>query len=285
MIEFQKKSVLVALGIFLVAAALAIAAVTAPFDSGDDTPMLPDPASLKWQASDEFKGLSGQPPDPAMWDYDLGGGGWGNGEKQTYTDRADNARLDGKGYLVIQAHRTDEDLTSARIVTRGKFDFTEGLLQARIKFPSGSGIHPAFWLLGSNIASAGYPDCGEIDVMEIVGSGGRYHTAIHGPWASNTGNFGPKWKQSSDGPFPVDLSEDYHVYGVYREPGRIAIGIDGRIVGDYKREDMPDNAKWVFDTPMYVTLNIAVGGEWPGPPAADTRFPATMSVDWIRYYK
>jgi beta-glucanase (GH16 family) len=231
---------------------------------------------------DEFDGPAGSRPSPTYWDYDVGGGGWGNREQQVYTRKPANVRLDGHGHLVIQAHKSGRGYTSARMVTRGKVDFTHGLIEARIKFPQGQGIHPAVWLLGSNIKTVGYPASGEIDIMELVDSGTMYHNAIHGPMADNADT---KWKQSADGAAGGDLALDYHVYQVRREPGLIKIGIDGKVVGQYGRETAPTGADWVFDAPMYLILNIAVGGDWPGPVNATTPFPATMLVDWIRLWQ
>jgi beta-glucanase (GH16 family) len=239
------------------------------------------PAGMSLAGADEFDGPAGAAPNPRYWDYDTGGGGWGNDERQIYTARPDNARLDGAGSLIIEAQRNGGGYTSARLVSRNRVDFGFGLLEARVRMPEGQGVHPAFWLLGTEIETVGWPQCGEIDVMELVNSGATYHNAIHGPAVKNPDD---GWKQSADGDAGVNLSEDYHVYQIYREPGTIKIGLDGRVVGFYSRSAAPAGADWVFDEPMYVVLNVAVGGEWPGPVAATTRFPATMSVDWIRYW-
>lgn len=231
-------------------------------------------------AGDEFDGPAGGAPNPAMWGHDLGGGGWGNNEQQVYTDSRDNSQLDGQGNLVISAHRSGDGVTSARLVTRGRADFTTGLVEARIKFPAGQGIHPAFWLLGSNIGAVGWPEAGEIDGMEVVNTGTEFHNAVHGP------NIIPSplpWKQSADGPAVGDLSGDFHTYGIKRDPGAITVFLDGNVVGSYTAATMPLGAKWVFDSPMYLVLNVAVGGKWPGPTGATTPFPASMVVDWVRY--
>ena len=148
--------------------------------------------------------------------------------------------------------------------------------------PEGTGLHPAFWLLGSNIKTVGYPKSGEIDVMELVNTGRGYHNAIHGPLLDDSSK---SWKQSFDDDAPVNLSNDFHVFQVYRKEGLIRVGIDGKQVGEYSRDNMPPNAEWVFDGPMYVTLNVAVGGTWPGPVKPSTKFPAAMFIDWIRYWQ
>lgn len=233
--------------------------------------------------TDEFDGAAGDSPDAAMWGFDVGGGGWGNQEKQIYTDNAENARLDGNGNLVLEARRILGGFTSARIVTRDKFSFTEGTISARIKFPMAQGIHPAFWLLGENLATVGYPESGEIDVMELVHNATEYHNAIHGPWFDPSAHTDGKWKMSSDGFLGGDASTTFHVYEVTRRSDSISIFIDGEMVGEYLRSEAPDGSKWVFDKPFYVVMNIAVGGEWPGPTDATTPDVSTLTVDWIRF--
>lgn len=230
---------------------------------------------------EDFNGPAGAPPNAHYFDYDVGGGGWGNHEKQVYTREAGNARLSGDGNLIIEADRDGTGYSSARLVTRDKVAFTTGLLEARIKMPQGNGLHPAFWLLGSNINTVGYPLCGEIDVIELIDSGATFHNAIHGPLQSDPAN---QWQQSHDGDASSNLADGFHTYQVYREPDLIQIGIDGKKVGEYTRASIPADARWVLDSPMFVILNIAVGGSWPKPVDASTEFPATMLVDWIRFW-
>jgi beta-glucanase (GH16 family) len=229
---------------------------------------------------DNFIGPAGSPPNPQIWGYDLGGGGWGNNEQEVYTNSPNNVRLDGNGDLVIQAQRTPTGYTSARLVTRGKADIQYGTLMARIKFPSGQGIWPAFWMLGSNIDSVGWPAAGEIDMMELPDVGTTYNTALHGPWANGQPGF---WTASTSGPAGTDLSTGFHNYWVTREPGLIMVGVDGYVRSVYTRSSIPAGAQWVFDAPSYALLNVAVGGNWPGPPSNSTPFPATMLVDWVSY--
>lgn len=146
---------------------------------------------------DDFLGPAGSKPNAQIWDYDLGGGGWGNNELQVYTDSADNVRLDGQGNLLIQARRTGTGYTSARLVTRGKANIQYGTMMARIKFPAGQGLLPAFWMLGSDITSVGWPKSGEIDLMELPNVGTTYNTALHGPWTAPKTGF---WSASTSGP-------------------------------------------------------------------------------------
>jgi beta-glucanase (GH16 family) len=260
----------------------------APTDSPTD--LSPEDAVLSEAgkaliASDDFDGPQGSAPNPDAWDYDLGGGGWGNDEKQTYTKDPTNVRLSGDGNLLIDLLKNGDSYTSARLVTRGKADFDHGLFEARIKFPEGQGIHPAMWLLGSNIESVDYPACGEIDVLEIVNTGTQAYSAIHGPQTDNAKHEWQQVKRVAGVYSGVDLAQDYHVYQVFRAPDKIVVGIDGRAVARFTHADIPAGAKWVFDAPMYLTLNIAVGGEWPGPVAPDTKFPATMMVDWVKLWQ
>lgn len=263
-----------------IAASLAVVAVVGERSLSDAAPAVfsAEGKAVVWE--ENFEGPAGGVPDPAIFDYDVGGGGWGNDEKQMYTRDVDNARVDGNGNLIVEARRAGDGYTSARLVTRGKVNFGLGLLEARIKMPQGSGIHPAFWLLGKDVLTEGYPQAGEVDIIEVVDSGALYHNAVHGPLEADPAT---QWKQGHDGDANTNLSDDFHVYQLLREDGVIKIGIDGRQVGEYRRSTMPEGARWVFDAPMYINLNVAVGGEWPGPVDASTQFPATMLVDWIRY--
>ena len=126
-------------------------------------------------------------------------------------------------------------------MTRGKLDFEYGLLEARIKLPRGQGVRPAFCLLGSDT------ETGEIDIIEIGDSGRDYDNSIHGPLDADAAR---EWEQSHDGVAATDLSADYHIYQVYREPGFIMIGIDGEPVGEYRISTMPAGARWVFSPPL-----------------------------------
>jgi beta-glucanase (GH16 family) len=231
---------------------------------------------------EQFDGPAGQRPNPEQFDYDLGGGGWSNSELQVYTSSADNVRLSGTGDLLIEARRTGDTFTSARVVTRGKASFGYGLLEARIKLPGGEGVHAAFGMLGTNSTSVGFPACGEIDVVDLIKTGEMYHNAIRGPMETDPNT---AWRQSSDRQATVDLAAGFRTYQVYRAPGLIRIGIDGYVVGEYKQSDAPPGARWVFDEPMYVLLNVAIGGDWSGPVTPTTTFPATMLVDWIRFWE
>jgi beta-glucanase (GH16 family) len=245
---------------------------------GDFTGATPPPPS--GAVVDDFDGPAGAPPSSKYWTYDLGHPGAANHELQTYVDSTDNVRLDGQGHLVIQALNTPTGYTSGRLVTRDKVNMLYGTIAARIKFPTGQGIWPAFWTLGSNMETVSWPECGEIDVMELVNSGTTYYTTLHGPQGSSDyldGN-----GVGTEGPI-ADLTTDFHTYWVKWQPDTITIGVDGITVGHFTPSSLPPGARWVFNHPMYALLNVAVGGDWPGPPDESTPFPATMLVDWFRY--
>lgn len=228
---------------------------------------------------DNFDGPAGARPDPHFWGYDLDNPSPENHELQRYTASTANVRLDGKGHLVLEALKTPTGYTSGRVVTRGKLPILYGTVTARIKFPTGQGIWPAFWLLGTDIDTVGWPRSGEIDVMELVNTGTEYHVTLHGPQGDSD------YLQDGIGPSgpTADLSSDFHDYWVTRRPNRVTVGLDKTTLADFTPASLPPGATWVFNKPMYALLNVAVGGDWPGPPDASTRFPATMLVDWFRY--
>lgn len=237
----------------------------------------PTAGAAPTEVFDDFAGSAGSPPDPRFWVHDPGVAASGD---PTYTESPDNVRLDGAGHLVVEALRSGDRHTSGRLITRGKVDMKYGTISARIKMPSGQGIWPAFWLLGSDYASVGWPECGEVDIMELVNSGTTYHVTLHGPQGDSDYSRGAG--VSRTGPI-ADLTGDFHVYWMRWRPGEITIGVDDSSLAVFTPLSLPPGATWVFDKPMYAVLNVAVGGDWPGPPAAATRFPATMLVDWFRY--
>lgn len=240
--------------------------------------------SSRWNViwSDEFNAPAKSAPDPAKWTYDLGGGGWGNRELEVYTNGIDNVFQDGQGHLVIQALKTDAGFTSGRIKTQGKFDFQYGRIEARIRIPFGQGIWPAFWMLGSDIPSIGWPDCGEIDVMENIGKEPTtVHATVHGPGYSGSGGISGKLESSSGQRF----TDDFHVFGMVWEPNSIQFFADGALYQRVTPADLPNGTKWVYDHPFFLLLNVAVGGSWPGNPDQTSRFPQAMLVDWVRVSK
>jgi len=255
-----------------------------------------DLAAAAWQLvwGDEFAGLSGSPPDPSKWDHALGGEGWGNRELQYYTNLTDNAALDGNSCLVITARAaTDADrdrscwygpcrYTSARLLTRTKFTFTHGLVEARIQLPFGQGIWPALWMLGDDYGKIGWPACGEIDIMENIGrEAGIVHGTVHGPGYCGGNGIGGQYVL----PEGRTLAEDFHLFALDWQPGRLRWYIDNHPYFELLPEQLPEGTAWVFDHPFFLLLNLAVGGEWPGAPDTTTLFPQTMRLDFVRVYQ
>ena len=246
--------------------------------------------SLVW--SDEFdspSGPSGSSVDSAKWSFDIGGGGWGNDELQSYTSRAANAELQG-GALVIRVLKETfqgpdnitRNYTSARLLTKNKFSQTYGRFEARIKIPYGQGIWPAFWMLGNDIETVGWPTCGEIDIMENIGKEPSIvHGTLHGP-----GYFGAKGVTATYSlPAPRKFSDDYHTFAVEWEANIVRFYVDSRLYKTQTPADLPPGKAWVFNHPFFLILNVAVGGNLPGSPDASTVFPQLMKVDYVRVYK
>jgi beta-glucanase (GH16 family) len=241
--------------------------------------------------SDEFAGTRGAAPDVIKWTLEVGGGGWGNKELEYYRNSNENAFLDGSGNLVIQASRseTHQELqcwygrckyTSAKLITKGTFDRLYGRFEARIKIPAGQGVWPAFWLLGRDIDQVGWPQCGEIDVMENIGrEPSIVHGTIHGPGYSGLNGIGAPFSLSKG-----TFADDFHVYSVDWSLDQIRWSMDGTQYRSLSPHDLPTGSKWVFDHPFFIILNFAVGGTWPGDPDATTIFPQRMVVDYVRVY-
>ena len=243
--------------------------------------------TLVW--SDEFDGAV---IDPANWEHMIGDGsafgipGWGNNELQYYTDRAVNSFV-ANGRLHIVALRENfggRQYTSARLRTRGLRDFQYGRMEARIKLPRGQGIWPAFWMLPTNSPYGGWAASGEIDIVESINLNDEVHGTIHfgGPSPNNTSAGG----SLSPG---VNLSSDFHVYGIEWSADEIRWFYDGTLYfttnsGVWFSSNGGSNNRAPFDNPFHFLLNIAVGGNWPGPPNGGTPFPQTMEVDWVRVY-
>ena len=250
----------------------------------------PPPASYKLAWSDEFSGPDGASPDSSKWTYDVGGNGWGNNELEYYTNRTQNAQIKG-GNLVITAQKetytgsdgVTRNYTSARLKTQGLFSQANGRFEARIKIPAGQGMWPAFWMLGNDITSNGWPKCGEIDIMENVGKEpGINHGSLHGPSSTNATS-----DQTATITFPAGqkLSDDFHVYTVEWEPGTVRFYLDSNLYATFSAAQWPAGGTWVFDHRFFLILNVAVGGDWPGLPNTATTFPQKMLVDYVRVYK
>jgi beta-glucanase (GH16 family) len=256
-------------------------------------PILPPPAippstwTLTW--SDEFSTSDGSTPDPKKWTYDLGGKGWGNHELESYTNRPENAHIE-KGNLIVTARKESftgadgltRDYTSARLKTQGLFVQTYGRIEARIKIPEGQGMWPAFWMLGEDIPTAGWPKCGEIDIMENVGKEpATIHGSLHGPSsARRTSDLTSTFTL----PAGKNFADDFHLYAVEWDPDIVRFYVDSNLYAAFHASEWPAGGKWVFDHPFFLILNVAVGGDWPGSPGASTKFPQTMLVDYVRVY-
>jgi len=240
---------------------------------------------LTW--SDEFNSQDGSAPDPSKWGFDIGGNGWGNNELEYYTARRENSQI-RNGNLEITARREEyigtdfirRGYTSGRLKSKGKFAQRYGRFEARMKIPSGKGMWPAFWMMGDDFDTVGWPSCGEIDVMENVGNEPfTVHGTFHGPGYS--GNDGPTAEYAAPG---AKLADDYHIYAVEWEPAQIRFYLDDHLYFTGTPRNLPAEKKWVFDHPFYLILNVAVGGEWPGTPEPATLFPQSMLVDYVRVY-
>ena len=185
------------------------------------------------------------------------------------------------GFLVIEAREESyrgSDYTSARIKTQYLHSWTYGRFEARMKIPNGQGIWPAFWMLGSDFPTAGWPDCGEIDIMENIGEPSTVYGTVHGPGYSGGNSVGQSYSTSGD-PF----YEDFHIYSVEWSPSEISWFVDGEMHNTISAADVP--GEWVFDHPFFLLLNLAVGGNWPGYPDDSTEFPQQLLVDYVRVYR
>ena len=241
---------------------------------------------IVWQ--DEFDGPAGATFDRVKWTADTGGSGFGNQERQFYTIRPENVALDGNGHLVITA-RVDSgyscwygacSYSSARLKTQGVFAHAYGRFEARLRVPHGQGLWPAWWMLGTNIAGVGWPQSGEIDVMENIGREPNIvHGTVHGPGYSGASGIG-----RADTLAQGAYADDFHVFAISWQPQEIRWTVDGRQYNRLTPADLPAGANWVFDHPFFLLLNVAVGGSWAGDPDASTTFPQQMVVDYVRVY-
>jgi len=245
-----------------------------------------EPKDKNWEIvwQDEFEGSQGQSPDTARWVYETWGNesGWGNNQLEYNTDRPENASLDGEGHLAIVARKeayAGLNYTSARMTTQGVFETTFGRFEARIKLPWGQGLWPAFWLLGSDFNTAGWPHCGEIDIMEYRGQEPTIiHGTLHGPGYSGGQGVGTSYTLTN-----ARFDTDFHTFSVEWDLEGISWFVDDVL---YQTLDSSDvNGDWVYDHPFFIIINVAVGGGYVGSPNADTIFPQTMLIDYIRVYQ
>jgi beta-glucanase (GH16 family) len=268
---------------------LLVIAPAAPTPTPTPTPAAADPTvwSLAW--SDEFDGPLNSPIDSSKWTAEVGGNGWGNQELEYYTNRIDNA-YQSNGSLVIKALKetytgsdnVTRNYTSARLITKNKFTAKYGRVEARLKIPFGQGLWPAFWMLGDNIDAVGWPNCGEMDIMENIGrEPSIIHGTLHGPGYSGGNGLTSSYSLTNNQKF----ADDFHVFAIEWEPGVVRFYCDDILYKTKTTADLPPGTTWVFDHPFFLILNVAVGGTWPGSPDAITVFPQTMSVDYVRVYQ
>jgi beta-glucanase (GH16 family) len=239
---------------------------------------IPVPAGWKLTWSDEFDGTT---INRSNWTFDLGGGGWGNGEMENYTSRPENARLEN-GNLVIEARQEKMEgsyYTSARLKTQGLQSFQYGRIEARIKVPSGAGLWPAFWMLGADFNGKNWPDCGEIDIMEYIGKEpDLIMGTLHGPGYSGALGLG-KWNRQK-----YNIADEYHTYAVEWQADEISWFYDGVKYHTVTKADVGIRT-WVGERPFFIILNLAVGGSLPGLVGLKTVFPTQMLVDYVRVFQ
>ncbi|RYC70819.1 glycoside hydrolase family 16 protein [Spirosoma sordidisoli] len=242
------------------------------------------PTTRKLVWADEFStpGL----PDSTKWGYEVGGNGWGNNELQFYTrKRPENARVEG-GKLIIEARREtweNRGYTSARLLTRPTQTWTYGRIEAYARLPKGRGTWPAVWMLGKNISTAGWPRCGEIDIMEHVGyDEGMVHGSIHSESYNHV-----KGTQKTNKLKLADVVNTFHLYAIEWTVDQIDFYIDDQQYYSVQRSALGNSeAQWPFNQPFYLILNLAVGGNWGGQQGVDeTIWPQRMEVDYVRVYQ
>jgi beta-glucanase (GH16 family) len=257
--------------------------------------------SLKLLWSDEFNGKKGSLPSSKVWSAEIGGGGWGNSERQYYTNKSSNASMDGSGRLVITADRISneyaeqvgevpgtEDIlnrcsecqfTSARLKTARKLSFQYGRIEARMKLPQGVGTWPAFWMLGGDLLDGvPWPECGEIDIMEFRGDISDQSTsAIHGPTTPQGSGLGTRFLSFAP------LSDDYHTFAIEWKKNSLSFIVDGRVTGTFSSADTGSRG-WVYNQKFFLILNLAMGGTYAGEFIDPTLNQAQLSVDYIRFY-
>lgn len=265
----------------IMAAWLACAGAIAVVVRGADTWTPGSGWALTW--ADEFDGTA---VDTTKWSYDLGtgSGGWGNNELQTYTQA--NATVANGELVITAAKQPNGTYASARLKTQGKASWTYGKIAARIRLPQGKGIWPAFWMLGDSIATVGWPRCGEIDIMEMVGGGENFDDTYHGTlhWEAN-GNHASYGPVHSELPDLQIFNDDYHVFEIEWTQTDIIWRLDGAETGRASINTALWPTMTEFHDKFFILLNVAVGGNWPGSPNAATVFPQTMRVDWVRVYQ
>lgn len=230
--------------------------------------------------ADEFNGSS---VDNSAWTFETGNSGWGNNELQFYTNGL-NVNVNS-GKLIIEARKENyggAEYTSTRMITAGKKEFQFGRIDIRAKLPKGQGIWPALWMLGSNISTVGWPACGEIDIMELVGhEPNNVHGTVH--FGANTANHvyvGNDYNLTNG----EDFSDKFHVFSIIWKTNSIKFYVDD-IEYFAVSPTTTGSQNYPFNQAFFFIFNIAVGGQWPGNPDATTVFPQYMYVDYVRVFQ
>ena len=247
-----------------------------PSDSGYSTPLSYPGFNLVWQ--DEFDGMS---LNTADWNYETGNSGWGNEESQYYRAGSNNATV-GDGYLTITAKEENyggAPYTSARITTENKQSFKYGRIDIRARVPFGQGLWPALWMLGDNISTVGWPECGELDIMEMIGGDGYNDRTVHGTAHWNAGGQASH-SGSTSVPSGEKLADEFHVYSMVWDQNSIRWLFD-----DVQYHNLSIGSLSAFHEPHFFIFNIAVEGDWPGPVGPNTTFPQYMTVDYVRVFQ
>jgi beta-glucanase (GH16 family) len=235
-----------------------------------------------WSDEFNYKGL----PDSTKWGYDVGEGdwGWGNNEQQYYTNADINNVMVKNGVLTITARkekRGNKEYTSTRLITKGKADWSHGRIDFRAKLPAGRGTWPAGWMLGSNQDTVGWPQCGEVDVLEHVGFD---PDTIVGSFHSTTYNH-IKGTQKTQKLFIKNPYTTFHVYSCEWNAEKISFLLDGKAYLTVFNEKISEK-EWPFDKPLYALVNLAIGGNWGGAKGIDPNiFPARFEIDYVRVYQ
>lgn len=253
------------------------------------------PAGYHLDWSEEFGGPLGSLPDTRHWSYDTGDNGWGNNELQNYVSDGEHAQIvadpaatNGKALQILVTYNgqglTHGNFESARLLSQGKVTALYGYIEARVQMPSGQGIWPAFWMLGADISTpgVGWPQCGEIDIMENKGrEPGINHASLHGPGYSGENPLTATYTLPEGQAF----KGGYHTFGILWAADSVAFSVDGYVFETRTPADLPPGKSWVFSHPFFFLLNVAVGGHFGGDPDTTTVFPQKMLIDYVRVYK
>lgn len=230
---------------------------------------------LVWEENFNGKALN-----ESVWNFEMDNGcpnicGWGNNERQWYTKENHTLR---DGNLIIEGRLKDGKYTSTRITTKGKKEFQYGRIECRAKMPTGIGIWPAFWMLGSNITSVGWPKSGEIDILEYIGRDPQQvYTTLHTQDGHGDHAHGKRTEI-------LDVEEGFHVFAVEWSKEKMDFFVDNRFVFSYNPE-VKNVDSWPFDQPFYIIVNMAIGGNFGGPEVDDAIFPQQFIVDYIKVYQ